>query len=246
MRGYARDAATGAGLANVKIYRRFASYAGVLIATTDATGYYQADFVSIPGDEMVTVWAELPDYVFTPQQYYWRHYYGYESVTPNFAANAPQPGPLTPTFTPTAQAVTTSDLGVHVVRQGETLYCLGRAYLVSPWAIAKRNNLYSANVLRAGQSLIIPADKWEHFPAGLICVRQFALPTPPPSSGGGTPTPTPAAPPSSSCSATYKVVYGNTLWSIARRYGKSPWAIAAANQISNPDMIFTGDVLCIP
>jgi len=80
------NAEEGAGLAEVKIYRRYASYPGVLVATTDADGYYQSDFASIPGDEMVTVWAELEGYVFEPEQYYWRHYYGYESRTLNLVA----------------------------------------------------------------------------------------------------------------------------------------------------------------
>lgn len=71
--------ANGMGLANVKIYRSFASYPGVLVATTGEDGHYQADFISIPGDEMVTVWAELEGYHFTPKNYFWRHYHGYET-----------------------------------------------------------------------------------------------------------------------------------------------------------------------
>lgn len=81
----------GAGLAEVKIYRRYASYSGVLVATTDQDGYYKSDFASIPGDEMVTIWAELEGYAFEPEQYYWRHYYGYESRTLNFVAAPIQP-----------------------------------------------------------------------------------------------------------------------------------------------------------
>jgi hypothetical protein len=81
----------GVGLAEVKIYRRYASYSGVLVATTDQDGYYKSDFASIPGDEMVTIWAELEGYAFEPEQYYWRHYYGYESRTLNFVAAPIQP-----------------------------------------------------------------------------------------------------------------------------------------------------------
>ena len=81
----------GAGLAEVKIYRRYASYSGVLVATTDQDGYYKSDFASNPGDEMVTIWAELEGHAFEPEQYYWRHYYGYESRTLNFVAAPAQP-----------------------------------------------------------------------------------------------------------------------------------------------------------
>lgn len=86
------NAEEGVGLPDVKIYRRYASYPGELVATTDQDGYYQSDFAPIPGDEMVTVWAELEGYTFEPKQYYWRHYYGYESETLNFVAVPAQPG----------------------------------------------------------------------------------------------------------------------------------------------------------
>jgi len=83
----------GASLADVKIYRRYASYPGVLLATTDQDGYYQSDLAYVPGDEMVTAWAELDGYTFEPEHYYWRHYYGYESRTLNFVATPVQPAP---------------------------------------------------------------------------------------------------------------------------------------------------------
>jgi uncharacterized repeat protein (TIGR01451 family) len=79
----------GPGLANVAIYRTFAGYPGQpgqLVATTDQDGYYESDFVYIPGDEMVTVWAELEGYTFDPATYYWRHYYGHEVATLDFVA----------------------------------------------------------------------------------------------------------------------------------------------------------------
>jgi uncharacterized repeat protein (TIGR01451 family) len=76
----------GPGLANVAIYRRYAGYPGQLVATTDQGGYYRSDFYYIPGDEMVTVWAELEGYTFDPASYFWRHYYGYEVATRDFVA----------------------------------------------------------------------------------------------------------------------------------------------------------------
>ena len=80
------DDQAGPGLANVNVYRSYASYPGVVLATTDEDGYYQSEFAYIPGDEMVTVWAELEGYSFDPEQYNWRHYYGHESRTLNFIA----------------------------------------------------------------------------------------------------------------------------------------------------------------
>jgi hypothetical protein len=76
----------GTGVSGVAICRRFASYEGVHVATTDSTGYYETDFAYIPGDEMITVWAYLEDYVFDPEYHYWRHYYGFEDATRDFTA----------------------------------------------------------------------------------------------------------------------------------------------------------------
>jgi len=85
----------GLGLASVNIYRSFASYTGEVIATTNDEGYYQSAFQGIPGDEMVTVWAELEGFSIYPADdswswepgiFYWRHYYGHEVKTLDFIA----------------------------------------------------------------------------------------------------------------------------------------------------------------
>jgi spore coat assembly protein SafA len=47
--------------------------------------------------------------------------------------------------------------------------------------------------------------------------------------------------------ARYTVVSGDTMWLIAQRFGVSLQALISANpQISNPNLIFPGDVLCVP
>lgn len=54
-----------------------------------------------------------------------------------------------------------------------------------------------------------------------------------------------AAPPA--CKPRYhKVKWGETLYSIGRLYGVSPWTIAQANGIWNPDHIYASQVLLIP
>ena len=74
------------GLDGVKIYRRFSAYPPELIAITDENGNYESVFINIPGDEMVSIEAELAGYSFEPSFYYWRHYHGYEEPTCDFAA----------------------------------------------------------------------------------------------------------------------------------------------------------------
>jgi LysM repeat protein len=147
-------------------------------------------------------------------------------------------------------------LGTHVVRFGEWLYCIGRAYGVSPWAIAKANHIWWPNIIFPFQVLVIPNVPWTNIPAGPVCKAQFTVPapTPTPTANPVTPivtsippsaTPTPTASPST-CRAVYVVRPGDTLYRIALRYGTSYAEIARVNQISNPRLIYPGQQLCIP
>ncbi|HET9915269.1 MAG TPA: NBR1-Ig-like domain-containing protein, partial [Anaerolineales bacterium] len=83
----------GVGLAGVRIYRSYAAYPGVLVATTAADGQYRADFMPIPGRETVTVWAELAGYTFNPANYVWLHEHSFESKTLDFTAISSSPSP---------------------------------------------------------------------------------------------------------------------------------------------------------
>jgi hypothetical protein len=83
--GTVRDS-DGVGLENVDIYLNYASYPGRLIERTDAAGNYESDFYPIPGDEMITVWAERSGLQFEPKYCFWRHYHGYEMRICDFLA----------------------------------------------------------------------------------------------------------------------------------------------------------------
>ncbi len=78
----------GAGLGGVHIYRSYAGYSGVLVATSGSDGTYKADFMPIPGDETITVWAELAGYTFSPANSNWRHYHSVENKVLDFTAVA--------------------------------------------------------------------------------------------------------------------------------------------------------------
>jgi len=124
-------------------------------------------------------------------------------------------------------------LGLHTVRAGETLFCIGRAYSVQPWAIAAQNGIGQVNILSVGQVLAIPNAPWVNAPAGPTCIRQFDGQTPPP-------------PPPPICRDWYVVRYGDTLSGIAWRYGVSLYTLAARNNIYNMNLIFAGTTLCVP
>ena len=107
--------------------------------------------------------------------------------------------------------------GVHVVQRGETLYSIALRYGTTTAALVSANGLRNANYIYAGQRLTIPG-------AGGS------------SRGGG------AAPTSG---AVHVVQRGETLYSIARRYGTTAAALATANGLRNPNFIYVGQRLTI-
>jgi LysM repeat protein len=144
------------------------------------------------------------------------------------------PGPtstLTPSPTPTNTPASGSILGYHTVKPGETLFCIGRAYGVDPYAIAGENGIVNPSVLSPGQVLAIP-NVPRSLPTGPVCQRQIDSPTPVPSPSG--------------CRWSHKVVWGENLYRISLRYGVDMWTIANANGITNVHLIRAGQVLCIP
>ena len=126
-------------------------------------------------------------------------------------------------------------LGQHTVKYGETLYCIGRAYGVDPWAIATQNVVANPNLIHPGTILEIP-DVPATLAPGPVCVNQFGTPSPtPPTSCGGC-----------TCRTWHAVVWGNTLTQIALTYGVDRWSIAECNCIYNLNIIRVGETLCIP
>jgi len=71
---------------------------------------------------------------------------------------------------------------------------------------------------------------------------QAPVPAPEPEPAAAPPPPPPAA-------RTYTVVSGDTLWAISERFygdGSKYQLIADASGVSNPDLIYPGQVLTIP
>jgi LysM repeat protein len=141
------------------------------------------------------------------------------------------------------------------VQPGQTLYCIGRYYAVSPWAIASVNYIPWPYWIYPGQVLAIPNAPWYNIPPGPVCSPGVpnVTPTPPagitPTPPGITPTPgatpTPPAPPA--CRYYHYVQWGQTLSGIAWYYGTTIQAIMYANpSITNPNLIYAGSTLCIP
>ena len=129
-----------------------------------------------------------------------------------------------PTAVPTAVPTETPGGGTpppsggsctYTVVAGDTLSSIALRYNTTVAALVAANGLSDPNAIRVGQTLIIP---------------NCSGPVQPPPSGG--------------C-ITYVVRPGDTLSSIARRYGTSAAAIAQANNLSNPNLIRVGQRLIV-
>jgi LysM repeat protein len=138
------------------------------------------------------------------------------------AAPSPPIAPTPPAPTPAAAPQ------VHVVVWGETLTGIARRYGSSVAAIAAANGIANPSYVRAGQKLSIPG------------TSSPAAPSAPPAPAAA------AAPPPAATPQVHVVARGETLTGIARRYGSSIAAIAAANGIANPSYVRAGRVLSIP
>ncbi len=106
---------------------------------------------------------------------------------------------------------------VYVVQAGDTLSSLAARVGLKLSDIAAANNLSNTNLIFVGQRLILPA---------------------------GQPPATPAAGPSAS--TAYVVQAGDTLFSIATRFGVKMADIVLANSIQDADYIYVGQRLLIP
>ncbi len=150
-----------------------------------------------------------------------RIYVGQVLVIPTDGMQPPTPQPTSP---PSGQET------IHIVQRGDTVARIGRRYSVRIQAIVVANNLANPNHIYVGQRLIIPG--------------ATSPPTPRPSTATPAP-PQPTAPPSTG-DTIHIVQRGDTVASIARRYGITINAIVTANNIQNPNRIFVGQRLVIP
>ena len=106
--------------------------------------------------------------------------------------------------------------GAHVVRPGETLGSIARRHGLSIQAIARANGIVDVNRIMAGARLRLSA----------------AAPA--------------AVPKAAAAAGTHRVRTGETLGSIAARYGTTVTALARTNGISNPNLIRVGASLRVP
>jgi LysM repeat protein len=135
-------------------------------------------------------------------------------------------GSSAPPATPGAPA---SGETIYTVRTGDTLSALSRRFGVSMMTIAQMNGIVNPSLIYIGQKLVIPGGT----------VPPTTTPTP-------TAVPEPEATPEPDGGFYYTVKTGDTLLSIATRYGTTLSLLVAANNMTNPNWIVAGQQLWIP
>ncbi|MDN6967565.1 LysM peptidoglycan-binding domain-containing protein [Oenococcus sp. UCMA 17063] len=124
----------------------------------------------------------------------------------------------------TTTSTSSSSSNTYTVKSGDTLTSIARTYGTTVSAIATANNISNPDYIYVGEVLTVGTST---------------------STGTSTTTTSTSSSSSSSSSKSYTVVSGDTLTSIAKTYGTTVSAIATANDISNPDYIYVGEVLTI-
>ncbi|MGQ9865201.1 MAG: peptidoglycan DD-metalloendopeptidase family protein [Pseudanabaenaceae cyanobacterium] len=145
---------------------------------------------------------------------------------------------------------------VHRVKPGETLGAIAQFYGVSAAEIAKHSQLESPDFLEIDRPLTIPGDltqlmavREEHAKARLVAERDRLQQRLQELGGKFVPVshdPLTAQIQKAPKYTTYRVVLGDTLETIARRYGVQQSAILAANQLADPHWLALDQELKIP
>jgi LysM repeat protein len=216
------------GLSNVNFTEvRLANSDGMEIATTRQNAQITVGTVTQPTATFTpTSTPTAPTPTWTPTPGVWPTWTPTPGVWPTWT---PTPG-VWPTWTPTPAPP--GQTVIYVVRSGDTMYSISRRFGVSVACLSQANNISNPNRIYAGQRLVIPRDGCGTAP----------YPTPPP---GPTPIPPTPCPPQPGQSV-YVVQRGDTMYSIARRFGCSVYEISVANNIANPSLIYAGQRLIIP
>lgn len=128
----------------------------------------------------------------------------------------------------------------YVVQSGDSLSAIARRFSTSVAQLTSLNQLADSHRIRVGQRLLLPQDSAA---ATGQTSAQIAATATSQASGAGTASTAGSARPAASA---YDVRRGDTLSSIARRFGVSELALLQTNNIDHPDRIYPGQTLRMP
>ena len=141
---------------------------------------------------------------------------GSEPTVVDLTAEAPADGDATPS--PEAEATEDVTTFQYIVEPGDTLGGIALEYNVAPEDIRRLNNLFSDEI-QVGQPLLVPVAEGVYLP--------------------GMPTPTRGP-------FVYEVQAGDTIGSIALKFGKDMIELIEANALTESDILSIGQKILIP
>ncbi len=141
--------------------------------------------------------------------------------------------------------------GTYVVQPGDTLFSIAARFNVSVSDLATINRIYDVNSLYVGQVLTLPA----MLPINVT--TNYPVTTQPQPATGGAINPVIYTPPvvtypsgttvtTVTTYTSYTVRQGDFLSAIAQKFNTTPDAIMSANAISDPNLLYVGQILTIP
>jgi membrane-bound lytic murein transglycosylase D len=114
----------------------------------------------------------------------------------------------------------------HVVKTGDTLWSMSRNYGIAVNIIEQHNPGLSGRYLKIGETIIVPA--FGNAPSPQNTPQNTAVTAPP------------------NYTDTHIVQKGETFWSLGRKYGVDPQALAEANGLKLTDILREGRTIRVP
>lgn len=182
-----------------------------------------ASYVVQPGDTVSAIAARFglrTVDVLTWNGLTWRSviYPGQTLTLQAAAAPAPPVAVPAPVVAPAPAAAS-----VHAVVAGDTVYAIAQKYGTTVDAVLAANGLTRASIIYPGQSLAISSA----------------------SAPAAAPAPAPAPVPAPAPAATHTVGAGDTLFSIAQRYGTTTQSLFALNGLGPSSIIYPGQLIAV-
>jgi LysM repeat protein len=141
--------------------------------------------------------------------------------------------------------------GAYSVAPGDTLSALARRWSTSVADLAALNGIEHPDLIAVGQRLIVPGQgragrTWRPARASTAAISSGTTRAAGSALAEAPPPPAPPPPSASASGGTYTVQPGDSLSGIAAKLAVSLQALIDANGITDPNLIYVGQVLTIP
>ena len=137
---------------------------------------------------------------------------------------------LTPSTASSSTSASASHSGHHTVRAGETISSIAAKHGLGTTAVLRANGLHSSSIIYPGQRIALPK-------GGATISTASASSTRPLSSGTST---------AKAATRSYVIRTGDTISSVASRFGVSTASILEANSLSATSLIYAGRSIIVP